>query len=386
MPGWDADDHLAALRAFVTSCGRVAAAVKAGARIGKTNPTPELLAVCEAAERLSAAEPTRKTARAFFEEAFRPHRVLHRSETGLLTGYYEPLVEGSRVKDATFSAPLLRRPGDLVNLVSEAERGAVGERLTHARKDGAGWTPYPTRREIEEGALSGNDLELIYLRDPVDVFFMQVQGSGLVALPDGGKVRVTYDGKNGHPYTSIGRYLIDQGLFPADRMSLQALKRWLRANPERMRDVLWQNQSYVFFRELSGDEATAPRGVLEIPLTPGRSLAVDTAFHVIGTPIYVSSQRLVHATRKPGGFHRLMIAQDVGSAIRGPERGDIYFGSGHHAGSIAGVTKHPGNFYVLLPRQQAGQRDKPPRNRAVPRDTLIDAALPTRKPVRQARQ
>ncbi|MFN3867832.1 MAG: MltA domain-containing protein, partial [Hyphomicrobiaceae bacterium] len=183
---------------------------------------------------------------------------------------------------------------------------------------------------------------------------------------------VTYDGKNGHPYTSIGRYLIDNGLVPADRMSLAALKSWLRKNPARMREVLWQNRSYVFFRAIEGEEAEGPLGVLSIPLTTGRSLAVDTAFHAIGTPVYVSSPALKHVTRDDAGFHRLMIAQDVGSAIKGPERGDIYVGSGAKAGALAGITKHQGNFFVLLPRPMT----------AGLRGTLVEAAAPAEAPAK----
>lgn len=352
LPGWPDDDHLAALQTFGRSCGRVLAAVRSGTRNGMP-PTPGLLSACEDAQALLARDTpvSRDEARRFFESHFLPHRVVHAGLDGLLTGYYEPVVAGSRDADARYRTPLLKRPADLVNLVAESERGAKAEQLTHARKTDTGTEPYPTRQEIEEGALGGRALELVYLEDPVDVFFMQVQGSGLVALPDGRRMRVTYDGKNGHPYTSIGRYLIDQGLFPADRMSLQALKQWLRENPERMREVLWQNRSYVFFRELSGAQAEAAMGVLEIPLTPGRSLAIDTRFHAIGTPVYVASDALRHFGEDKRPFERLMIAQDVGSAIRGPERGDIFFGTGDAAGSRAGITKHRGNFFVLLARE-----------------------------------
>lgn len=189
----------------------------------------------------------------------------------------------------------------------------------------------------------------MYLKNPVDVFFMQVQGSGRIRLPNGSKVRVTYDGKNGHPYTSVGRYLIDTGQFTTEQVSLQSLETWLKADPARGQKAMWQNKSYVFFRELAGAEPDGPHGALQIPLTTGRSLAIDTAYHALGLPVWVASQKLVHATQS-GGFHRLMVAQDVGSAIRGPERGDIYFGSGVAAGKLAGITKHPANFIVLLPK------------------------------------
>jgi membrane-bound lytic murein transglycosylase A len=189
---------------------------------------------------------------------------------------------------------------------------------------------------------------LFYLANPVDKFFMQVQGSGRIKLRDGSMVRVSYDGKNGHPYTSIGRHLIDTGVVDADKMSLEALSAWLKADAERGRKVMELNKSYVFFRELKGEEAKGALGVLHIPLSPGRSLAVDAGFHAIGLPIYVISPTLKHNTWS-GGFNRLMVAQDVGSAIKGPERGDIYFGTGDVAGKLAGNTKHPGNLFVLLP-------------------------------------
>ncbi|MFN3746621.1 MAG: murein transglycosylase A [Hyphomicrobiaceae bacterium] len=351
LPGWDADDHLAAFKAFRVSCPRLKAAAETSDAAGAMAIPTALLAACDAAAALP--EPvTRAAARAFFERAFIPHRIGHAANEGLLTGYYEPVLEGSRTRSGRFATPIYRRPPDLVNLVHEAERGAKAHQLTHARKTATGIEPYPTRAEIEGGALAGQGLELLYLADPVDTFFMHIQGSGRIRLDDGTTVRVHYDGKNGHPYTSIGRYLIDSGLLAADRISMAALGRWLRANPERGRHVMHQNASFVFFRELQGEEALGPLGVLAIPLVAGRSLAIDAGTHAIGTPIYVSAPTLTHAsrTKKDAGFHRLMIAHDVGSAIRGPERGDIYFGSGEKAGRLAGSTKHPGRFFVLLPR------------------------------------
>ncbi len=363
LPGWDTDDHLAAFKAFRISCPRLKAAARAGNPAGAIAIPASLLAACDAAAALP--EPvTRAAARAFFESAFTPHRVVHAAKEGLLTGYYEPVLEGSLVRDDKFTTPIYRRPPDLVNLVHEAERGAKANQLTHARKTPTGTEPYATRAEIEAGALKDQNLELLYLADPVDTFFMHIQGSGRIRLTDGSTVRVHYDGKNGHPYTSIGRYLIDTGLLAADKITMGALGRWLRADPERGRNVMHQNASFVFFRELQGEEAQGPLGVLSIPLVAGRSLAVDAGTHAIGTPVYVSSPALTHAsrTKKDGGFHRLMIAHDVGSAIRGPERGDIYFGSGEKAGKLAGVTKHPGRFFVLLPRTaetiEAGKKNR----------------------------
>lgn len=360
LPGWDKDDHLAAFKAFLQSCPRIKAAARAGNKAGAVAIPASLLATCDTATALPAPM-TRAAARAFFERSFTPHRVVHAAKEGLLTGYYEPLLDGSRTKSEQFSTPIYKRPADLVNLVHEAERGAKANQLTHARKTAKGTEPYSTRAEIEGGALAGKNLELIYLADPVDTFFMHIQGSGRIRLTDGSMIRVHYDGKNGHPYSSIGRYLIDTGMLAADKVSMGVLGRWLRADPERGRKVMHQNASFVFFRELAGNEAQGPLGVLSIPLVAGRSLAVDAGVHAIGTPVYVSSTKLTHASQatKSDGFHRLMIAHDVGSAIRGPERGDIYFGSGATAGKLAGVTKHPGSFFVLLPNSPTAQSDAP---------------------------
>jgi membrane-bound lytic murein transglycosylase A len=355
LPGWEQDDHALAFEAFLKSCARIAAAAKAGNKAGKIAIPPELLAVCALAERLTG-KVDGKQAKAFFETHFEPHSVLHKGSAGLFTGYYEPVLDGSRQPSDKFRTPIYKRPPDLVNLVEEAQRGTKGVTLTHARKTATGTVPYATRAEIEGGLLKDKGLELLYMTDAVDVFFMQVQGSGRIRLPDGTKIRVHYDGKNGHPYTSIGRYLIDKGLLAADKISLAALQKWLRADPERAKHVMHQNASYVFFRELTGPQANHVLGVLEVPLTPGRSLAVDAGVHALGSPIYVSAPTLKHAVKgKP--FHRLMIAQDVGSAIKGPERGDIYFGSGDAAGALAGITKHPGHFHVLLPRKIAADGD-----------------------------
>ncbi len=354
LPGWQDDDHLAALKAFLVSCPRLIAATASkpvSGRPARTAAPPALLNACAAALRLPA-KIARAEARAFFERYFMAERVVHAAAQGLMTGYYEPLIEGSRRPEGRFQTPILRRPPDLVNLVDEASRGTVGKQLSHARQTAAGPVPFATRAEIEAGALKGQKLEFIYLADAVDVFFLQIQGSGQVKLTDGQTIRVQYDGKNGHPYTSIGRYLIETGLLAADKVSMAGLATWLRADPERARKVMQQNASYVFFREMPPG-ADGPLGVLEIPLTPGRSLAVDTAVHTLGAPVYVSAPTLTHALKgKP--YNRLMIAQDVGSAIRGPERGDIYFGSGDAAGRLAGITKHPGHLFVLRARKPSG--------------------------------
>jgi len=359
IPGWERDDHDAALKAFQKSCERVLAAARERTSADKLAPPPPgLIEACTAAQKLPAAVG-KTQAKLFFERHFVPNRLSHAGPQGLVTGYYEPLIEGSRKPEGRFQTPTYRRPPDLVNLVDETERAVSGQTLTHARKTEKGIEPYFTRAEIDGGSLKGKGLELVYVADPVDLFFMQIQGSGRVKLTDGSIIRLHYDGKNGHPYSSIGRYLIEKGILAADKMSLSALSNWLKADPERGKKIMWQNASYVFFRELKGSEASAARGAMNAPLTPGRSLAVDTAFHVLGSPIFVNGSDMLHVD-KSGSFNRLMIAQDVGSAIRGPERGDIYFGSGDAAGRLAGVTKHAAKFIVLLPKSPPAEAETAP--------------------------
>ena len=366
LPGWEGDDHLAAWKAFIASCKPVLDAAKSGDNPGQTKTPRDLLNICELALLEARAKPkfTRAQARTFFETHFRSHRIEHAATEGLLTGYYEPLIKGARTPGPSFSTPVYKRPADLVNVVAESERGAKSHQLTHMRKTEKGLEPYLTRAQIEQGALKGQNLELMYFKDPVDVFFMQIQGSGRIELPNGEKVRITYDGKNGYPYTSLGRHLIDAGTFAPESMSLKALAAWLKQDRKRAEEMMWKNQSYVFFRELKGAEAEGAMGVIGIPLQPGRSLAVDTAYTPIGLPVYVSAPALTHATTS-GSFQRLMIAHDVGSAIKGAERGDIFFGSGDKAATTAGITKHPGHFFILKPvggpesGRTAAARDKP---------------------------
>ncbi|MEZ5817855.1 MAG: MltA domain-containing protein [Hyphomicrobiaceae bacterium] len=342
VPGWAEDDHLAALKAFQSSCPAVVAG-KAGKATGAD--AAALVQACKAALSLPP-RLTRRDARVFFEAHFQPQRATHDAGEGLMTGYYEPVIEGSRTRQGKFQTPLFKRPADLVTVVPETRAAAPGG-LSHARRTAAGFAPFATRAEIDAGALAGRNLELLYLPTPVDVYFLQIQGAGRIRLTDGSVVRVQYDGKNGHPYTSIGRYLIDKGLLAADKMSMGALGRWLKADVARAREVMNKNASYVFFREMPAD-ARGPHGAIDVPLIAGRSLAVDPSFHRLGAPVYVSAPTLTpkgHA--RP--FNRLMIAHDVGGAIRGPERADIYFGTGEKAESQAGVVRHPGHLFALAP-------------------------------------
>jgi len=330
IEGWTGDDQAAAFAALLKSCRKKSAGGPA----------------CKQALGLGE-KVSRKVARAFFETNYVPYRI-DEVPPGLVTGYYEPEVNGSRVRTDKFQVPVYGRPDDLVQVKPDLLRALYNDSRSVMRKDGERLVPYYTRAEIEAGALKGRGLELLYLDDPVELFFMQVQGSGRVRLTDGSWVRLGYAAKNGHSYTSIGKRLVARGEKPPQALTMDGLKSWLRADSARGRALMQENESYVFFRELPEAEAgEGPIGAQGVPLTPGRSLAVDAAFHALGTPIFVTAPDLV-----VGGaaFRRLMIAQDVGSAIRGPQRGDIFFGTGEAAGTVAGTTKEAARFYILLPK------------------------------------
>ncbi len=285
--------------------------------------------------------------RRFFETHYRPFRVA--GGPGLVTGYYEPVVRGSRVCHGAFQYPVYRTPDDLVSLTPDLERARFNATMSAGRRVGGALVPYYTRAEIEAGALAGKGLELLYLDDAIALFYMQVQGSGLVALAEGGEVRLSYAAKNGHGYVSIGRLLIERGEIDPEAMSMAAVKAWLKADETRARALMNENPSYVFFRALP-ETAAGPVGASGAVLTPGRSLAVDGALHQMGTPVFVTAADLADEMGHP--FRRLMIAQDVGSAIAGPSRGDIFWGSGEAAGGLAGATRHGCDFIVLLPKDE----------------------------------
>jgi len=290
----------------------------------------------------------RGAAREFFETYFEPHAI-EGGTSGFVTGYYEPEVTGARARDARFSVPVYGRPDDLVTVASETERARFNDRITGFRNTDEGRVPYFTRAEIEAGALQGRGLELLYLDDTIELFYMQVQGSCLVHLNDGSQVRLTYAGKNGHPYTSIGRLLVARGELAADDIDMDKVKTWLQAGQARGRALMQENRSYAFFRELGEEEGReGPLGAEGVALTPRRSLAVDTEYTSLGTPVFVVAPGVESVE---GPFRRLMIAQDVGSAIRGPQRGDIFWGTGEAAGAIAGHTRHTATFHLLLPKR-----------------------------------
>jgi membrane-bound lytic murein transglycosylase A len=331
VEGWAGDDHAAAFGALLKSCRKM--------------ESPD--AACAAALALGDGIG-REAACAFFEANYTPHAVEGGDTPGFVTAYYEPEVKGSRERGGAFQVPVYGRPPDLITLIPETDRARFNDRITGFRVTPDGQVPYYTRAEINEGALDGRGLELLYLDDPVELFYMQVQGSGVARLPDGSSLRLTYAGKNGYPYTSIGKLLVERGEIARGAANMTAVKAWLHADGARGRALMEENRSYVFFAEL-GKEASGPIGAEGVSLTPGRSLAVDAAYHRLGLPIFVTASDLADEAGKP--FRRLMIAQDVGSAIRGPERGDIFFGTGEGAGAIAGGAAHPARFFILLPNR-----------------------------------
>jgi len=350
LEGWTSDDHAAAFAAFLGSCRTLQNRRRQSVRDLTLIPVA-LKDICEDARQ--AIPLDEEGARKFFEDHFRLIRINRLGDTdGFLTGYYEPIIAGSRVPTGEFNAPLYRRPPNLV----PAGRRKLGDALPSkgvfvGRRVGRRKVvPYYDRGQIEDGALDGWHLEICYLHDQVDVLFAQIQGSARIRLEDGAILRVNYDSHNGWPYTPVGRALVDQKILSRDQVSMQSIRDWMEANPDRAKEVRRQNKSYVFFRITdlaTEDEAVGGQGV---PLMPGRSIAIDRALHAYGTPFFIQAD-LPIANQKPGTkFDRLMIAQDTGSAIVGPARADIYFGAGDEAARIAGRIKNPGTFVMLVPR------------------------------------
>ncbi|MDQ2079324.1 MltA domain-containing protein [Xanthobacteraceae bacterium Astr-EGSB] len=348
IDGWEADDHRAAFEAFRVSC-RPVARVRNPAGESR-DMYPALHEVCRhaiAAGRLDAA-----AAKKFFEQKFRPARIARLGEgAGFLTGYYEPIVEGSRFPTGVFKVPIYRRPADLLPASGKpVKSGAFPNTGKSLRRTADGTlVPYYDRGEILDGALDGRRLEICWIRDHTEALFIQIQGSARVRLEDGTMLRINYDGHNGYPYVPVGRVLIERKLIPREEMSMQRIREWMGDNPQAAEEVRRQNRSFVFFRitGLSGDkEAVGAQGV---ELTPGRSIAVDRVLHVYGTPFFIDAGMPLEEKNAPP-FRRLMIAQDTGSAIVGPARADIYWGAGDVAGRIAGRLRHPGRFAILIPR------------------------------------
>jgi membrane-bound lytic murein transglycosylase A len=361
LPGWSEDDVAEALPALLATC-RVYDARSADTGIG-----PEGLAGTAADWREPCSEAARlrgagsDAVLSFFERHFRPWAATdHGDPEGLFTGYYEPSLEGSRRRHGDYQTPIHAVPSDLIQIdLGEFREDLSGRRIA-GRLESGRLRPYWDREAIDEGRLAGRGLEIVWVDDPVDAFFLEIQGSGRVRLEDGSVLRLGYAGQNGHPYTAIGKTLVDRGALPLEGISMQSIRQWLETHPEAAVEVMQSNESYVFFRVLRGP---GPLGSLGVALTPGRSLAVDGSFLPMGAPVWLAAERPdpeaieERAEGAEGGdevpavpLRRLMVAQDTGGAIRGPVRGDVFWGPGDLAAEIAGLMKHPGRLWLLLPR------------------------------------
>ncbi len=349
LPGWAAADHEAALAAFRRSCKVIEEkGLIRPARFGGRRS--DWLPVCRAARHVP---PGRAAARRFFERHFLAvSPQASRRPAGLFTGYYEPEVEGCLKRTPECRWPVHARPDDLVRL-SPAEARRLGLSFGRRLPDGT-LRPYFTRREIDEGALDGRGLEIVWLKSLADRFFLQIQGSGRVRLEEGGVLRLAFAAKNGHPYVPVGRLLVERGEIPREAMSMQAIRRWLAAHPEKAQALLWENPSYVFFRVVKlPDPRLGAYGAQGVQLAPLVSLAIDWRFWPYGAPVWLETEVPGPGGRGSEPFRRLMVAQDTGSAIRGLIRGDIFFGFGEAAGERAGRMQAPGYMAVLLPRALA---------------------------------
>jgi len=350
LPGWREDQVAAALPALARSCGRLTAQPddRPLGPEGLAGSVADWRAPCAALAALPAGDDA--AARAALESLFQPFAVSNAGEKeGLFTGYYEAELKAAAGPQAPGATPLYRLPGDLVTVDLALFRADLaGEKLI-GRVENGRLLPYLTRREIDAGALKDRDLELVWAADPVDVFFLHVQGSGRVTFPDGSVKRVGFAGSNGHPFYAIGRALIDEGIVSRQDASMQKIRDWLRANPKKASEMMQRNARYIFFREILGE---GPIGAQGVALTPGRSLAVDASLLPLGVPLWLDTTW--PATDKP--LRRLMVAQDVGSAIKGAVRGDFFWGAGEPALAQAGRMKQKGVYYLLLPKTVAERR------------------------------
>ncbi|WP_034295645.1 murein transglycosylase A [Herbaspirillum sp. RV1423] len=333
MPGWDRDALGEAWPAFITSCQTLI----------RRN---EWKNACTAARQVNPGDDG--AIRAFFESGFTPYKVFNPdgSDTGLVTGYYEPLLRGSRKRGGPYQTPLYKAPDDLLTIDLASLYPELKNMRLRGRVVGNKVVPYFSRAELlQSGALTGK--ELVWVDDPVEAFFLQVQGSGRVILNETQEtVRLAYADQNGYPYKSIGRYLVDKGEMPLSQASAQGIKAWAIANPSRQNELLNVNPSYIFFKEEKiPDPSKGPKGAMGLPLTGQRSIAVDPQYIPLGAPVFL-------ATTQPNSnaaLQRLVLAQDTGGAIRGAVRADYFWGFGNEAGEKAGAMKQRGMMWVLLP-------------------------------------
>jgi membrane-bound lytic murein transglycosylase A len=344
LPGWATDRVDEAWSAFRIGCTALVAS--ATTRALWSPP-------CAAADALAPADST--AVRRFFESHFSPYQVVAADgrDTGTITGYYEPLLSGSRARTQRYAVPLYAPPDDLLTIDLSELYPELKDRRLRGRLEGRRVIPYWPRADIENGRAPVRGRELVYVDDPVEAFFLQIQGSGRVRLAEGGIVRVGYADQNGHPYRSIGRLLVERGELPLERASMQGIRDWGRRNPDKLAPLLDENPSYVFFREVPAPppgtlEAAidGPIGTLGVPLLRERTLAVDPRSIPLGAPVYLATTYPL-STRP---LQRLMLAQDTGGAIRGAIRADFFWGFGDAAGREAGRMKQDGRMWILWPK------------------------------------
>jgi membrane-bound lytic murein transglycosylase A len=351
LPDWARDDQAQALDVFKRTCKRLTTlapnAPMGGAQAYGT--VSDWLPVCA-----QGASVLPSDARGFFESAFEPLAVSDGDRPqGLFTGYYESEARGSRLRQHSSQVPLYARPDDLVELdLGEFAPDLKGRRTAGMVIQGR-LKPYPDRAAIDEGALGPRGRPLVFIDDPIDAFFMEIQGSGRVVLSDGETIRMTFAGQNGHAYTALGQVMIKRGLMRREDVTMASLRAYLSAHPDQRDELLRANRSYVFFKiSPIVDPNLGPPGADGLPLTAGRSLAIDRSHHALGVPIYLSAD-------DPAGIQppirRLMIAQDTGGAIRGPVRGDVFWGFGQQAEAQAGAMKARGQIFVLVPKNIANR-------------------------------
>lgn len=333
LPGWSADRHAESWPALRQTCSA----------IGRRDEWRE---VCEAARKLGDA-PSNRQARRYFEKHFMPWQAVNadHGREGMVTGYYEPVIAGSRRPSDTHRWPVHGPPSDMISVDLAGQHPDLRHLRLRGRLVGNRLLPYWSRGEIAAMGEAFPAQVLFWAADPVELFFLQVQGSGQMTLEDGSRVRIGYAEHNGHPYVSIGRWLIERGELTLEQASMQGIREWARRNPARLDELLGANPSYVFFRELplTGD---GPIGALGVPLTPGRSIAADPRFIPLGAPVFLATTHPL--SERP--LQRLMMAQDTGSAIKGAVRADFYWGTGAEAGDQAGRMRQQGRMWVLLPR------------------------------------
>lgn len=347
LPGWQQDNHLLAFNAFQTSCNDILKQHPATAfgNLSHSGTTQQWQTICLAAQQLK--NPNQHSAKLFFEKYFTPYHVTNNFNAHtLFTGYYLPLLHGSLTQSKDYHVPIYAVPSDLVEIkLKKFHQQFSGKKSLYGQLNGNKILPYPNRAAIVEGAIAKSAKVLLWTDNVVDLFFLQIQGSGMVQLPTGQTVLLGYAGSNGRPYTPIGNVLIKQKIFTKKTISMQSIRTWLAQHPNKVAEVLNHDESYIFFHLLDQQN---PVGTERVSLTPGRSLAVDTHLIPLGAPIFINTT-LPSEHGAPRQFKRLVIAQDTGGAIKGMHA-DIYWGAGEQAAYIAGNLKNQGQFWILLPK------------------------------------